>query len=130
MRLRIAILALGLGLAAGLSGCAGDGAGGAGGGISAGGDDSGRGFLRRLEGRGLTLPEVVSFSEFAAASRGMGVTDPEGFLASMGVSVRGAAGGRWISRADLLRACGGGCNPREGLGELLIKLTVVFHRRN
>ena len=126
MRLRIAILAGWLAAAA-LSGCAGGGAASAGG--SAAGDDSGLQFLRRLEARGLTVPQVISFSDFAAKSRGLGVTDPEGFLESMKISVRGAGAGRWIARGDLLRACGAGCDAREGMGELLVKFAVVFHRK-
>ena len=125
MRLRIAILAGWLAAAA-LSGCAG---GGATGGSAATGDDSGRQFLRRLEARGLTVPEVISFSDFAAKSRGLGVTDPEGFLESMKISVRGSGAGRWIARGELLRACGADCDAREGMGELLVKFAVVFHRK-
>ena len=119
MRLRIAILVLGGALAVGLSGCgapAGDTAA------------SGRGFLLELQVRGLTLPTRVPLSDFSAAALAMGVTDPEGFLKSLQTPIRGEGSFRWLARADLLRACGAECNRIEGLGELLVKLSVVWVR--
>ena len=115
------MLVLAAALAAPLAGCGG--AGGA-------GDPSGRAFLRGLQDRGLTLPSHIPLERFDAAAREMGITDPAEFLDSMGVSARGAGGDRWLARADLLRACGADCSRREGLGELLVKFAVVFHRRN
>ena len=122
MGLRIAMFVMLGVLAVGLSGC--------GGGAGAGGDGSGREFLRELQGRGLTLPSQVSLSDFSAAARGMAITEPEAFLESVGVPVRGEGSGRWVARADLLRACGAECNRREGLGELLVKFSVVWIRNN
>ena len=113
------MLALAAALTAALSGCGG-----------AGGDPSGRAFLRGLQDRGLTLPSQIQLDDFHAAARRLGVTDPVDFLESMGVPVRGGGGDRWLARADLLRACGPDCNRREGLGELLAKFAVVYHRRN
>ena len=112
-------MVLGGALAVGLSGCgapAGDTAA------------SGRGFLLELQVRGLTLPTRVPLSDFSAAALAMGVTDPEGFLKSLQTPIRGEGSFRWLARADLLRACGAECNRIEGLGELLVKLSVVWVR--
>lgn len=110
-------------LATALAGCAGA----PGAGADGGGDG---GYLRALQGRGLTLPQHIPLADFNAAARGLGITEPAEFLSSMGVPVRGAGAGRWLARADLLRACGPDCSRRDGLGELLLKFAVVFHRNN
>ncbi len=79
-------------------------------------------FDRYLKENELVLPNAVDYRAFDDACAARGLLHSDNFLKDEGIKIHGSGDGRYLLRADLLRACGKECNPREGLGELLTDL--------
>ena len=77
-----------------------------------------------LDFNDLELPNAVNYGEFESACVKRGMLGLAAFLESVNVEVQGEGDGSYLLRADLLRACGDECNPREGLGEVLADIAV------
>lgn len=86
-------------------------------------------FERALAEQNLRLADIVYLRDLMEVAEGMSVIHFDRFIEENGMSVRGEGGGSYVYGRDLLRACGPGCSPDEGLGEMLVHFVERQERR-
>lgn len=86
-------------------------------------------FEKSLAVRGRTLPNTVSYDDFYHTAYNMGMIEVDEFLSTNNILIKGDGDGRYLLRADLLRACGESCTGDEGLGKILWAQTVYKQKK-
>ncbi|WOV91025.1 MAG: hypothetical protein R1F54_11030 [Candidatus Zeuxoniibacter abyssi] len=86
-------------------------------------------FEKSLAVRGRTLPNTVNYDDFYRTAYNMGMVEVDEFLSASNIPIKGDGDGRYLLRADLLRACGESCTGDEGLGKILWAQTVYKQKK-
>ena len=86
-------------------------------------------FEESLAVRERTLPNTIDYDDFYRTAYNMGMTEVDEFLIANNILIKGGDDGRYLLRADLLRACGDSCTGDEGLGKILWSQTVYKQKK-